>query len=254
MYPKMTPIWRLYNQQAPVWKYAQAKTMESEPFQVIFEGVHGSSRANGFVAIDDISYFEGDCTTMPASAYVSEGECSFEKDMCHWRNTTSDPVYRWQMATITRRPANLPDKTFGAPVGYAYFDIYTQSAQGTPVKLLSPTIPASGDRVCFSFWYAAFGAGESTLLRVLTTEGESSGDAETSSSSADDSAGTQVWKLSAVDLDTVRPEWRPAQVSLDASNPLRVILEGQANNGGFAIDDISFHPGDCTIRPKTAAK
>ena len=26
------------------------------------------------------------------------------------------------MATLTKRPANLPDKTYGAPVGYAYFD------------------------------------------------------------------------------------------------------------------------------------
>jgi len=32
--PKMTPTWRLYNQQAPVWKYAQAKIQEKEPFQV----------------------------------------------------------------------------------------------------------------------------------------------------------------------------------------------------------------------------
>lgn len=52
---------------------------------------------------------------MPDSAYVNEGECSFEKDMCNWKNTTGDLVYRWQLATITRRPANLPDKTFGAP-------------------------------------------------------------------------------------------------------------------------------------------
>jgi len=59
---------------------------------------------------------------MPDSAYVNEGECSFEKDMCNWKNTTSDLVYRWQLATITRRPANLPDKTFGAP-GKIVFDI-----------------------------------------------------------------------------------------------------------------------------------
>lgn len=31
--------------------------------QVVFEGIHGSSRANGFVGIDDIAYFEGDCTS-----------------------------------------------------------------------------------------------------------------------------------------------------------------------------------------------
>jgi hypothetical protein len=56
----------------------------------------------------------------------------------------------------------------------------------------------------------------------------------------------KVWKLTAANLDTVRPEWRPAQVALDGSNPLKLILEGQASNGGFAIDDISFHPGDCS--------
>ncbi|CAL8109886.1 unnamed protein product [Orchesella dallaii] len=244
--PKMTPIWRLYNQQAPVWKYAQAKFMEAEPVQIVFEGIHGSSRANGFVGIDDIAFFEGDCTTMPESAYVNEGECSFEKDMCNWKNTSSDLVYRWQLATITRRPANLPDKTFGAPVGYAYFDIFSQNPQGPPVRLVS-MVPATGDRMCFSFWYAGFGAGESTVLRVLTAEPKSP-----DSDSSDDDEGTQVWKLTAANLNTQSPIWRPAQVSMDGSNPMRIILEGQANNGGFAIDDISFHPGECTIRPKEA--
>lgn len=35
---------------------------------------------------------------------------------------------------------------------------------------------------------------------------------------------------------------------MDGSNAMRIILEGQANNGGFAIDDISFHPGECTSK------
>jgi hypothetical protein len=61
--PKSKPVWRLYNQQAPVWRYAQSHLMETEPFHVIFEGVSGSSRANGFVAIDDVAFFEGDCTS-----------------------------------------------------------------------------------------------------------------------------------------------------------------------------------------------
>lgn len=58
----------------------------------------------------------------------------------------------------------------------------------------------------------------------------------------------QVWRLSAENLNTQSPVWRPAQVSMDGSNPMRIILEGQANNGGFAIDDISFHPGECTSK------
>jgi hypothetical protein len=46
------------------------------------------------------------------SGYVNAGECSFEKDMCSWKNSSAGG---WHLATITRRPANLPDKTFGAP-------------------------------------------------------------------------------------------------------------------------------------------
>ncbi|CAG7819888.1 unnamed protein product [Allacma fusca] len=248
---KLTGVWRLYNQQAPVWKYAQAMIMESEQFQVIFEGVHGSSRANGFMAVDDIAFFEGDCETMPTSGYVSEGECSFEKDMCNWKNMSSDAVYRWQLATITRRPANLPDKTFGAPVGYAYFDIFSQNTVGSPVKLISPTVTSSAEKVCFSFWYSAFGAGDSTQLRVLVQEVRTSSDPD---SSGDESEATQqIWRLTAVDLDTVRPEWRAAQVAFNGGTAKRIILEGKANNGGFAVDDASFHPGECPTRPPEAS-
>lgn len=32
-------------------------------FQVVFEGMWGSSRANGFMALDDITVFRGDCTS-----------------------------------------------------------------------------------------------------------------------------------------------------------------------------------------------
>lgn len=66
---------------------------------------------------------------MPESAYVNEGECSFEKDMCNWKNTTGDLVYRWQLATITRRPANLPDKTFGAPGMCTFYNLLFKGAR-----------------------------------------------------------------------------------------------------------------------------
>ena len=36
------------------------------------------------------------------------------------------------------------------------------------VRLVSPEIKSvgGGDKLCFSFWFAAFGAGESTTLKV----------------------------------------------------------------------------------------
>ena len=72
------------------------------------------------------------------------------------------------MATLTKRPANLPDKTYGAPVGYAYFDIFNTGSRSNVVKMISPTIPGNPavPKLCFSFWFAAFGAGDSTSLRI----------------------------------------------------------------------------------------
>lgn len=49
-------------------------------------------------------------------------------------------------------------------------------------------------------------------------------------------------------MDTTRPTWRPAQVSVDTATDFRIVLEGKATNGGFAIDDISFSTGTCTSK------
>ena len=39
------------------------------------------------------------------------------------------------MATVTKRPANLQDKTYGAPVGYAYFDIFNTGARYVVIRV-----------------------------------------------------------------------------------------------------------------------
>lgn len=57
---------------------------------------------------------------IPAGAKVRPGECRFERDMCDWSNGTDKSPASWRMATVNRRPANLPDKTFGAPGLYMY--------------------------------------------------------------------------------------------------------------------------------------
>lgn len=56
-------------------------------------------------------------TAIPSGAYVRVGECRFERDTCDWYNDTiqEKSSASWRLATVSRRPANLPDKTFGAP-------------------------------------------------------------------------------------------------------------------------------------------
>ena len=51
--------------------------------------------------------------------------------------------------------------------------------------------------------------------------------------------------MSASELNTARPEWTSGQVEVDSASDFRLVLEGKASNGGFAIDDFVFSTGRC---------
>lgn len=183
-------------------------------------------------------------TVKPLSAVVRPEDCSFEKDLCGWENITisdNDRGVTWQRAFQAHRPAQLLDRTFGATGDFVFFDIFTSNKESTKVQLQSPVINASPDEefVCFTFWFVAFGVEESTTLRVIkmpaeqaqAEEGENEGEQE-----------QPLWSLTAKGLNNPRPVWMAAQVAIEARTPYRLILEGSASNGGFAVDDIKFQP------------
>merc|ERR1719414_2823070 len=169
----MTPIWRLQNGQGPSWKYAQAKIPNfKSSYQIVIEGVWGNNRVSGFIATDDLTVFPGNCDSVPKHAELISAECTFDRDSCNWRNSSTGD-FEWRMATLARRPNNLPDKTFGAPVGYAYFDIFNTGARSNKVRMISPKVTGtdSYNNMCFSFWVAAFGDGETTSLTIYRRSG-----------------------------------------------------------------------------------
>ncbi|KAG7208285.1 hypothetical protein KM043_014527 [Ampulex compressa] len=249
------PIWQLYNNQGPAWNYARATIKEKRDFSVIFEGTWGPNRASGSIAIDDIAFYTGNCAVRPASAAVRSEDCSFEKGLCGWENMTSsdnDHGVTWQRAFLAHRPAQLLDKTFGATGDFVFFDIFTTNKKSIEVQLRSPIIRASMDEesVCFTFWFAAFGVEESTMLEIVQTiiaeeENENNGE-------VDDEMKSTLWSLTAKGFNNPRPAWTAAQVTVDARMTYRLILKGSASNGGFAIDDIKFLPHTCSIRPAAA--
>ena len=51
--------------------------------------------------------------------------------------------------------------------------------------------------------------------------------------------------MSATTLNTARPEWFPGQVTVDSRSDFRIVMEGKATNGGFAIDQLIFSRGKC---------
>lgn len=247
------PVWQLYNNQGPTWSFAQTSINERKDFNIIFEGTWGPNRASGSIAIDDVAFYTGNCTVRPMSAIVKPEDCSFEKGLCGWENKTSavnDRTVTWQRAFLTHRPAQLLDKTFGATGDFVFFDIFTTNQKSATVQLLSPVINISPDEtaLCFTFWFAAFGVEESTSLRIIkvSVEGDKGSDDEESEDKE------LLWHLTAKGFNNIRPSWVAAQFAIEARAPYRLILEGTASNGGFAIDDIKFQPEACMTRPAKA--
>lgn len=56
---------------------------------------------------------------------------------------------------------------------------------------------------------------------------------------------TLVWRITTRKLDSVKPEWIYAQVSVTSELVFRIQFEGEAMDGGFALDDIAYYDGAC---------
>ncbi|XP_076309730.1 MAM and LDL-receptor class A domain-containing protein 1-like isoform X2 [Tachypleus tridentatus] len=278
----LTPVWRLNNHQGQRWLMARAPIVllpegkpPTEPYQVIIEGIWGADRV-GYIAFDDISFFSGDCTTLPSKATTMNGECSFVRDMCGWTNGSkseqSIPLFEgrkgfsrsrvavatlsrqfqldegsltWRLASTSTRPANLQDHSFGAPAGYAFFDIFNQNVVQNPILRSPKFASALVDNRCISFWFAPFGRGESTTLSVVRVK--------LPASDAEPEERDVLWRFSTRMFDTSRPDWNYAQTAVKTNTPYIVQFEGEATDGGFALDDIMFYEGECETRPARAA-
>ncbi|KAK8757476.1 hypothetical protein V5799_004893 [Amblyomma americanum] len=270
-------VWRLNNHQGHRWLVARCPIKLpdgnpiGEPYQVVLEGIWGHGRV-GYVAVDDVSFFDGDCNTFPEKSKAIPGECSFERDMCGWTNytdagPTTNLVGRvgsaprdsltWRLASVVSRPANLQDHTYRAPTGYIFFDIFNQNSVQNPV-LRSAPIPALEGQTerCLSFWFAPFGRGESSTLSVFQApEAPPAGDDAPpagTNGGASATPRTLLWRLSTRRMDTSRPDWRYGQVKVQAEAPFKIHFEGEATDGGFALDDITMYDGNCETRPPTA--
>ena len=56
---------------------------------MIIEGIWGTPRASGYIAVDDVTFYDGECRPLPPTASVTRGACSFDRDSCGWRNTST---------------------------------------------------------------------------------------------------------------------------------------------------------------------
>lgn len=189
----LSPLWRLHNHQGERWLPARAPVVTAverapptSPYEIVFEGVWGEGRV-GQMALDDVAFFDGDCTTEPLGAAAVAGECFFERDLCGWTTPsageldmqayssskttpTSEPLkqeaWLWKMARPENKPSGLVDHTFRSPVGFVFFDVFNSHVTQRPV-LRSPLLELSLSGVrCLGFWFVAFGRSDATALEV----------------------------------------------------------------------------------------
>ena len=220
-------LWSLTNQQEASWFYAQASFDPKVPYLLVFEGLRANS-VLGAMAVDDITIFEGQCSTLPSKVRVDPRDCSFEFDMCGWRamnpGQNSDLLPQdWRLSDRNHKLASIVDHTYNLESrGYVYFE--TNNIQ-TKTWLISPTID-SNVNLCLQFWFAPSSKSASNLLVKRQFE---------------NGTMSEVWRQEIVSKgqDNNRDQWEPAQVPLPAlTSESHVFIEGNSDSGGFAIDDI----------------
>ena len=62
----------------PSWHFGRAQVTTDTSFQVIIEGIWGNPRASGYIAVDDVTFYDGECEAVLATANVVKGVCSFD--------------------------------------------------------------------------------------------------------------------------------------------------------------------------------
>ena len=229
-------LWSLTNQQEAAWVYSQLPLAPAQPSLVAFEG----TRANnvlGVIAVDDVTIFPGPCSLLPPKARVQVRDCSFEFGLCGWRSVNPGSALPadlrpqdWRLAARGQNFGTFRDHTFGLESsGYVYFDTINIP---TKTWIISPPLTANEVSYCLQFSFAA-----------ATTTGASL------SVKRQYNNGTmgELWKVDFGQLG-LRPGeavvgWRPAQVHLPSlPSPSAIVMEGNAKNGGFALDDVRLTP------------
>ena len=229
-------LWSLTNQQEAAWVYSQVPLNTSEPSLLAFEG----TRANnvlGVIAVDDVTLYPGPCSLLPAKAEVQPRDCSFEFGFCGWRSVNPGSALPadlrpqdWQVAARGQNFGTFRDHTFGLESsGYAYFDTINIP---TKTWLISPPLTEGESAYCLQFFFAAAATSGASLAVKRQYNNGTMG---------------ELWSVDFAQLELAPGEavvgWRSAQLALPSlPSPSAIVMEGNANNGGFALDDLRLTP------------
>ncbi|CAI9725294.1 and LDL-receptor class A domain-containing 2-like [Octopus vulgaris] len=247
--------WVLSGSQSTFWRLGRFPIASNKPFQIIIEGVRGSSNRVNF-AIDDIEFNNKKCSlfprkatelpttsTIPSSVTTAlpprttptptQYDCTFEKDMCSWTNDVKAD-FKWARAQGPSghyKSGPTTDHTSGTKDGWYILSKRSwRSKSYSKARIVGPSIPPSQTR-CLNFWYHMYGA-YVNQLQVNVTQGTTT---------------KKLW----VKTGDQGNLWRQAFIHMDKSaykTNYKITFEavGGINYRDFiALDDIRFTLGAC---------
>ncbi|CAF0741635.1 unnamed protein product, partial [Brachionus calyciflorus] len=225
-----SPIWTRGNNYGNQWNLAETNVRSSEKFQIVFEGVVGSSWL-GDIAIDDIKIENRECSPL--------GFCSFDSNprFCTWENLEGNADdFDWEDGTGETTSIKGPsvDNTFGNSKGhYIFLDLSPPRKQNDKAILSSLIFPSSKNQ-CLRFWYSINGNGVGSIQVDILY---------------DNNSRETLWKLSQDKGD----QWLQGTVGFSSKNMTYRIYfigtKGINEQGHIALDDLLIADTNCTIQP-----
>ncbi|GFR70351.1 MAM and LDL-receptor class A domain-containing protein 1-like [Elysia marginata] len=266
----LRPVWSVAGAQGKDWFKAQTSIPpQTGSYQVIFEGVRGSSW-NGDIAIDDISFkLDTKCAVVPSQATPNFGPitqpprggsttpnpvgttasgqsstgvtCNFDRGLCGWSQSLNNdfPWLRHNKPTDSQGTGPPSDHTGGTLIaelgGYYMYIEASNSTTGQKATLISPmvTIQQRGTK-CFSMYYYMLGK-HVDKLQVFSATATPNGNPGTP---------TLLWTKQG----TQGSKWSRVQLSISSPASLTLLITGTRGigyQGDIAIDDISLTDGVC---------
>ncbi|KAH9494980.1 hypothetical protein Btru_018316 [Bulinus truncatus] len=233
-----TRIFNMEGAKGASWLSASIPINPTVSYQLIFEGVRGTSWS-GDIAIDDITVPNGNCAEKtPEAGAVS---CTFENQpasspICGFSQDTDDN-FDWSINSKDTQSQNTgpyTDHTYGSFTGhYIYTEGSSPQKANDTARIRSPTYaPGTNQQHCLTFYYQMFGADIGTLNVYQVAPGRSV------------QSSVALWSRS-YDMG---PGWRKAEVTLDLMGNYQLVFEGIVGTGyrsDIALDDIVVKNGAC---------
>lgn len=240
------PLWSIRGNQGDQWRVASITVKTISDFQIVFEGIAGSS-FTGDIAIDDIFVDDsGPCQ--------KAGKCDFEKSLCNWTPLATNKFNFLRISAQQLQSINpsaiqnglLSDTTTNSKyghfiwVGSGYYENVTSNSTTT---LLSETFFARDFIVnggCFSFMYFMNGPNIGTLTVYRKLHSNPQNIAE--------------WTLSSDQGN----KWVQAKVPIsNLGDNFEILIEykivNQSLASDLAIDDVLVYDGSCSELPNPSA-